>query len=61
MLDAQPNVALVIHARRVRELVRLEVHPGLRLVLVVRKLTHDLTVDRAAENERAYRFHFSAK
>lgn len=53
MLDAQPNVALVIYARRIRELVRLEVHPGLRLVLVVRKLSHDLAVDRAAESERA--------
>lgn len=51
MLDAQPNVALIIHARRVRKLVRLEVHPGLRFVLVVRELSHDLAVDRATENE----------
>lgn len=51
MLDAQSNVALVIHARRVRELVRLEVHPGLRLVLVVRELSHNFAVDRATENE----------
>lgn len=46
MLDAQPNVALIIHARRVRKLVSLEVHPGLRLVLIVRELSHDLAVDR---------------
>jgi hypothetical protein len=45
MLDAQPNVALIIHARRVWEFVRLEVHPGLRLVLIVRELSHDLAVD----------------
>lgn len=45
MLNAESHVALIIHARRIWELVRLEVHPGLRLVLVVRKLSHDLTVD----------------
>jgi len=45
MLDAQPNIALIIHARRVWEFVRLEVHPGLRLVLIVRELPHDLAVD----------------
>lgn len=54
MLDAQSNVALIIHARRIRELVRLEVHPGLRLVLVIRKLSHDLAVDRTTANERVY-------
>lgn len=51
MLDAQPDVALIIHARRVWELVRLEVHPGLRFVLVVRKLSHDLAVDWATARE----------
>lgn len=51
MLDAQPNVALIIHARRIRKLVRLEVHPGLRFVLVVRELSHDLAVDRTTANK----------
>lgn len=53
MLDAQPNVALIVHARRVRELVRLEVHPGLRFVLVVGELPHYLAVDRTAANRRS--------
>lgn len=53
MLDAQSNVALIIHARRIRELVRLEVHPGLRLVLVVGELSHYLAVDRTAANRRS--------
>lgn len=54
MLNAESHVALIIHARRIRELVRLEVHPGLRLVLVIRKLSHDLTVDWTTTNECVY-------
>lgn len=52
MLDAESNVALIIHTRRIRELVRLEVYPGLRLVLVVRKLSHDLAIDWTTANKR---------
>lgn len=54
MLNAESHVALIIYARRIRELVRLEVHPGLCLVFVIRKLSHDLAVDRTAANECKY-------
>jgi len=50
MFDAQSNVALIIHARRIRELVRLEVHPGLCFVLVVSELSHYLAIDRTTVN-----------
>lgn len=53
MLDAQPNVALIIHARRVRELVRLEIHLGLRFVLVVGELSHYLAINRTTANRQA--------
>lgn len=61
MLDAQSNVALIIHARRIRELVRLEVYPGLRFVLVIGELSHYLAVDRTTANRQAERSHCERK
>ncbi len=45
VLDAQSDVALVVHGRGVRELVRLEVHQRRRLARRVLELAHDLAID----------------
>ena len=44
MLDAELDVALVVDAAGVGELVRLEPHQGGRLPRAVLELTHDLVI-----------------
>lgn len=48
VFHAQSDVALIIDARCIRELVRLEIDLCLRFILVVREFSHDFTVDRAS-------------
>lgn len=48
VFHAQSDVALIVDARCIRELVRLEIDLCLRFILVVREFSHDFTVDRAS-------------
>lgn len=48
VFHAQSDIALIVDARCIRELVRLEIDLCLRFILVVREFSHDFTVDRAS-------------
>ena len=52
MSDAEPDVALVVDGRSVRELVGLEVDQGGRLAHAVLELAHDLTIDWTSVMEK---------
>lgn len=47
--DTKSHVALIIDAGRVGKFVSLEVDFGLRLVLTIRELSHDFTINRTSE------------